>query len=63
MDRDEQLVLLIDAEFVDLKKLLELLKEIYGETKGKSNFRVKVWTLQYHIYLSQLTLIVTNGPL
>jgi hypothetical protein len=38
----EDLVQTIQAESVDQQKLIRLLKETYGESEGKSNFRVEV---------------------
>ena len=38
----EDLVQIIEAESVDQRKLIRLLKETYGESEGKSNFRVEV---------------------
>jgi hypothetical protein len=34
----------IRAESVDQQRLIRLLKETYGESEGKNNFRVEVWT-------------------
>jgi len=42
----EDPVQIIQAEFVDQRKLVRLLKETYGE----SNFRVEVWRASEQIY-------------
>jgi hypothetical protein len=39
----EELVQIIQAENVDQRKLIRLLKETYGESGEKNNFRVEVW--------------------
>jgi hypothetical protein len=38
----QDLVHIIQAEFVDRRKLMQLLREVYGETDGRNNFRVEV---------------------
>lgn len=35
------LVQIIDAQYVDQGRLIELLKHIYGENNGQNNFRVE----------------------
>jgi hypothetical protein len=49
----EKLVQIISAQLVDQQKLVVLLKKTYGVTEeGKGNFRVEVWTTQYHILIA-----------
>lgn len=40
----EDPIQIIQAESVDQQKLIRLLKETYGESEGKNNFRVEVYT-------------------
>jgi hypothetical protein len=40
----EKPVQIIEADSVDQQKLLQLLKDIHGETEGENNFRVEVRT-------------------
>jgi hypothetical protein len=42
-EKSEEPVQIIQAESVDQRKLIQLLKETYGEKDGKNNFRVEVW--------------------
>jgi hypothetical protein len=54
----EDLVQVIQAESVDQRKLIRLLKEMYGESEGKGNFRIEVRATVYLIRcLPRLTLI------
>ena len=49
----EKLAHIISAELVHQQKLVLLLKKIYGVTEeGEGNFRVEVWTTQYHILIA-----------
>jgi len=41
---------IIDAPHVDQQKLIRLLKETYGESEGKDNFRVELRLNRYKIY-------------
>jgi hypothetical protein len=41
---------IIDAPHVDQRKLIRLLKEMYGENEGKDNFRVELRLNRYKIY-------------
>ena len=43
---------IIDAPHVDQRKLIRLLKEMYGENEGKANFRVEACTTPYDEQLS-----------
>jgi len=46
----EDLVQIIQAEFVDQGKLIQLLKDTYGESEGKCNFRIEVLAAEEQIY-------------
>jgi len=41
---------IIDAPHVDQRRLIHLLKEMYGENEGKDNFRVELRLNRYKIY-------------
>jgi len=41
---------IIDAPHVDQRRLIRLLKEMYGENEGKDNFRVELRLNRYKIY-------------
>lgn len=51
---------IIDGQFLDQKKLMRLLKDVYGTSEeGKNNFRVELRLNRYRIY----PLVRTNSNL
>jgi len=55
-------VQVIEGRYVDQRKLMSLLKNVYGTSEGKNNFRVELRLNRYKIYPADETNAMTLTP-